>query len=124
MQYNTTSFTNISDKDFTGKFDSKNYLIKAGETRYFPTVLSQHLAKLLSEKLVSEEDKKGFERETMLAETKSNILGEEIKTKSDEVIRSFKDEALEHERKYLENLKEEKEKNKVKKLKAIKITKK
>ena len=124
MKYNTTPFTNISETNFTGKFDSKNYLIQVGETRYFPTVLSQHLAKLLAEKLSIDADKNDFNMEQFIIETKAEILGKEIETKSVEVVRSFQDEAIEHERKYLESLKDKKKVNAIKKLKAIKITKK
>jgi len=120
--YNTTPFKNISDKEFVGKYDNEDYPIKAGETRYFPTFVSEHFAKLLSEIMMDKKDKEGSDRVAMFAEMKARILGKEIMTAYPEKPLTFKEEVLEHERKFVEKLKKEKQEAEIKKLEAIKIT--
>ena len=51
MDVNTmVIFENVSSNDFTGYWNSKPYLIKAGETKKMPFYLAKHLAKHLATK--------------------------------------------------------------------------
>ncbi len=123
MKYNTVPFMNISEEEFIGKCDNEEYPIKAGETRYFPTQASELFAKQLSEKVMDKKDKEGPDRESNFKEMKAKILGEEIMTACVEEPLTFKEEVLEHERKFKEKLKKEKQEAEVTKLEAIKIIK-
>jgi len=123
MKYNTTSFTNISQEDFIGKYDNEEYIIKAEETRYFPTFLSKHLAKLLSEEIMEQKDKESPDREVLFKEMEKKILGNEIMTAVKEGYRTVKDEVLEHERKFIEKQRKDKQEIEIKKLEATKIAK-
>lgn len=123
MKYNTTPFTNISSEDFTGKYDSEEYIVKEGETRYFPTFLSEHLVKLLSEEIMDKKDKESPDREVHFEEMRKKILGDEIITITEEESRTVKDEVLEHERKFVEKQRKEKQEIEIKKLEATKIAK-
>ena len=123
MKYNTTPFTNISSEDFTGKYDSEEYIVKEGETRYFPTFLSEHLVKLLSEEIMDKKDKESPDREVHFEEMRKKILGDEIITITEEESRTVKDEVLEHERKFIEKQRKEKQEIEIKKLEATKIAK-
>ena len=51
-------FCNIHKKDFTFKFDGNPYIVKAGETRFFPRFLAIHGAKHLIDKILNEQKKK------------------------------------------------------------------
>ncbi len=121
MKYDTTPFKNISENDFIGRYDNETYLLRVGEIRYFPTQASEHFAKQLSEKIMEKKDKEGSDREAAFAEMKKKILGTEIITLYVEKPLTFKEEVLEHERKFLERLKKIKQEEEVKKLEAIKI---
>ena len=123
MKYNTTPFTNISSEDFNGKYDSEDYFVKAGETRYFPTFLSEHLVKLLSEEIMDKKDKESPDREVHFEEMKKKILVDEIITITEEESRTVKDKVLEHERKFIEKQRKEKQETEIKKLEATKIAK-
>jgi len=123
VKYNTTPFTNISSEDFTGKYDSEEYIVKEGETRYFPTFLSEHLVKLLSEEIMDKKDKESPDREVHFEEMRKKILGDEIITITEEESRTVKDEVLEHERKFVEKQRKEKQEIEIKKLEATKIAK-
>jgi hypothetical protein len=50
MKYSYVKFTNVSDKDFVGRFDQEDYLIKAGESQYFPPFLAKHFSKRLADR--------------------------------------------------------------------------
>lgn len=55
----TVEFVNIADRDFVGRYDGREYLIKAGERRQFRLPVAQHFAKHLADALLQE----GYERE-------------------------------------------------------------
>lgn len=49
--------TNITDKDFTHKYDGSPFTIKAGETLTFPWGIGEHLARHLARKILISSDK-------------------------------------------------------------------
>ena len=125
MQYNTTNFTNIDGEDFVGVWVGEDYLIKAGEIRYFPSFLSEHFAKHLTDKLYTRlpiEQRK--DRLKFGEEMRSKILGKEMETKSIDISTSFSREVAEHEQAVLDMLALEDKEQKIKRIEALKIAKK
>lgn len=53
-EYETTTFVNIDDKDFTGYFGNEPYEFKAGESREVVKFVAQHLAKHLIDRILQE----------------------------------------------------------------------
>lgn len=119
MKYNTRPFTNIDDGVFVGKYNGVEFEIQPGETRPFPTELSEHIAKQLVLKISIKE-----EGDTNKGELLSGILGEEIKTADDNRTKSFKEEVEDHEREFKRIQEIEKKEKLLKKEKAINIAKK
>lgn len=77
MDYNVISFTNIDSGDFTGRWDSKPYTIKAGETKAYPEFLAKHFAKHLTDRILRKEGfKLGDKAER--AKVLEDILGEVV----------------------------------------------
>lgn len=90
MKWNTKSFTNIDDDTFIGRYDGVDFQVKPGETRYFPSAVSDHLSQQLTKKIIDSE--KPYETEAL-----NRIVGEEIKTAETETEKSFKEEVKDHE---------------------------
>jgi hypothetical protein len=53
LDYSAVSFINIDGEDFTWEWGGKPYTIKAGEIKYYPPFLANHLAKHLAYKMAS-----------------------------------------------------------------------
>ena len=68
------NFTNINDQDFTGKWAGQDYLIKAGETKPYPTFLANHFAKQLAQKIFIR-DGKDFSDEILLKPLVDKMIG-------------------------------------------------
>lgn len=51
-EHEVLMFTNISEEDFIGLWDSHEYTVKAGETKPYPYFLAVHFAKHLINKLI------------------------------------------------------------------------
>ena len=124
MEYNTISFTNIDTEEFVGRYDSEDYLILAGETRYFPSFISEHFAKHFIEKLfrrdiLRKNDKAKIDE--FQEQIRKEILGEEIKTKIIEEPQTTKQKVLAHEEKVKAMLSEEEKQKKAQEIEAMKI---
>ena len=57
LYFTVVSFTNITDEDFTHRFDGTPYTVKAKETLFFPKFLALHLGKHLVKRIVTKEFK-------------------------------------------------------------------
>jgi len=75
MDFETKAFKNVDNEDFIGKWDAKEIIIKAGETRHFPEFLCSHLAKHLIMKIKNRELDEALEKDPTLSEVaQSRIL--------------------------------------------------
>jgi hypothetical protein len=52
--FEAVPFFNLDTEDFVGEWDKSQYLIRAGETKFYPPFLAEHFAKHLSDKLMQE----------------------------------------------------------------------
>jgi len=121
MRYNTTIFTNIDNEIFIGMWEGEKYPVQPGETKYYPTELSTHLAKHLADKMSPKRPDIGADLNLHKQELIGKILGEEIPTKKEEGSKSFKELVEEHELTYKAMLAEKERKEKEKKIEAIKL---
>lgn len=123
MEYNTIPFTNPDIEVFIGRYNSEDYPIQPGETRYFPSFISEHFAKQLIDKLFRNamaKDKK-TNRPNFETEIISEILGEEMMTLKAEPELSLKEKILAHEGKIKEMLAEKERKARAEKIEAMKL---
>lgn len=125
MKYNTIPFLNIDGDDFVGMSNGEEFVIKAGETRYFPSFLSKKFANVLAKKMLMKEleETPRIDKTKFLVEAERNMLGQEKMTKTAETIKTFKEEVLEHEADVKKMMVEEDRAIKAKKIEALKIAK-
>ena len=80
IRYDLQNFTNIDDEDFIGKWGGQEYLIKAGETKAFPSFLVEHFAKHLIDRILIRKGVKNYKdpalREPLLKQIKGEVVME------------------------------------------------
>lgn len=118
MKYNTRSFTNITDEVFVGKYNGVDFTVQPGETRYFPSEVSEHIY----QQLVLKIDK--LHENMTSTPYHEGILGEEIMTKEVKKSLPFKEEVEDHERDFKVMQEKQKKEDLIKKEKALNIAKK
>ena len=124
MQFNTINFTNIDLDVFVGRFEGEDYTVQPGETRYFPSHVSQHFSKQLMDKLflaAQRKDKKANKVE-LEQELIRQILGGEINTFSPDIPKTTKQQILGHETAVKVMFAEEEKRKQAEKIEAMKIT--
>lgn len=97
MEFDTTPITNVLEDDFAGRYDSIDFNLKVGETRYLPTEISEHLKKQMISELERKNIKDKVYDEPLFQEKISKILGTEIKTKEDRSQMKFQERVKDHE---------------------------
>lgn len=121
MKWNTKPFTNIDDDTFVGRYNGVDFRVKPGETRYFPSEVSNHLGqqlvKIVADKEMKRENKKSYDKGPLI----DQIIGAEIKTANEMTALTFKKQVELHEEEYQKRLDEEKKQELFKKEKALKI---
>ena len=123
MQWNTISFKNPDMEVFVGRYDSEDYPVQPGETRYFPSFISKHFARQLIDKMfmgVLAKDRK-TNRPNFEVEIRGEILGEEMMTERTESESSLKQKVLSHEGKVKQMLLDKEMKAKAEKIEAMKM---
>ena len=125
MKWNTKPITNIDDETFEGRFNAVNFILAPNETRYLPTMVSDHLANQLARKIMEKEKEKMQELnpnaliDPMLLVDR--ILGKEIPTAEDPTSESFKESVDKHERDFKAWQEQQKKTELLKKKEALEI---
>lgn len=117
MKWNTRSFTNITDEVFVGTYNSVDFTVNPGETRYFPSEVSEHITRQLILKITKKVE--GLTATPYY----DGILGGEIKTIKEKVTRNFKEEVEEHEAEFKKMQEDKKKENLLKRDEALEIAK-
>lgn len=77
-KFDSRTFTNIDKEDFVGMWGGEEYLIKAGETKAFPSFLVDHFAKHLVDKMLLRDGVANYTnpalREPLLAKIKGEVV--------------------------------------------------
>lgn len=118
MKWNTKSVLNIDDDVFIGMYAGIEFKFEAGEKRYLPTNVSEHLEHQLIVKL-----RKKHEDSTSVPNY-SQILGEEIVTADSLKKLSLAQEIEKHENEFTDWQEKQEKEQIIKKDKALNIAKK
>ena len=123
FKFNTLPFTNIDTEDFIGRWEGEDYVIQRGEKRFFPSELSQHFAKQLTEKLFNKAivSDSHLKTDVFKEKTMGLMLDEEMLTKQEEEVKTFKQQVEEHETQIKEMLAKEEREKKSRNIEALKI---
>lgn len=124
IRYDLQNFTNIDDEDFVGKWGGQEYVIKAGETKAFPTFLVKHFTKHLVDKILIKKEVKNYADPTLREPLEKQILGEVVLEKPKTVKKPegqvVKEQVEETQKEFEELEKKRKEEIRAKRIEALK----
>lgn len=127
FKYNTTPFTNITNKPFFAKYDGVEFEVAPEETRYWPSALARHAADQLVNAIQKSSPSdatdihgRPIHSQEYRAELIRKILGTQEMTATPDTPMSFKEEVAAHEAEYAKLLEVKRKKDVENKAEALK----